>query len=119
MKNERIFLVDNMEMALDGFAKGIELFGDEDGHKVIGKASSVKEVETLMKTGIKPTVALVDHRFPMIGDGQRAAEIIKQHSPETFIISFSSDTGLTWGQENWYKAIRLADLVKALTDLQH
>ena len=117
MKNERVLIADDMEIALESVSKGIELFGE--GHRVGGTADSVEEGRALIEGGLRPTVALVNRQFPMKGDGQRAAAIIKELSPETKIISCSSDSGLEWGEENWYKGMSLQELVHALTNLQH
>lgn len=119
MKNERILIAEDNAIMLIAVSDGVELFGRHDGHKVVGKASCVEEVESLLKCGLKPTVALVDNSFPKRGDGERAARIIKQLSPETVIISFSMDEGVEWGDENWPKQIGSEELVALLTKLQH
>lgn len=119
MKGERILLADDMDFVLDSTARGIKKFGENDGHQVVARAASVDEVKALMEGGSKPTVALVDNAFPTEGSGREAAEIIKQFSPDTFIISFSSTSGLKWGQENWLKGMSIKQLVEALTKLQH
>lgn len=119
MKNERILVADDNAIILIAVSDGIELVGGNDGHKVVGKASSVEEVESLLRDGIKPTVALVDNSFPRRGDGERAAQIIRKLSPETFVISFSADEGMEWGDENWPKKVDAEKLVAQLTKLQH
>jgi DNA-binding NarL/FixJ family response regulator len=117
--NERILLADDMLIVLETAFEMIQLFGEKDGHVIVGKAQSVEEVKKLLEEGLRPTVALVDNSFPLKGDGQRAAEIIRKISPETKVISFSMDTGLTWGDENWYKGMGSKEVVQALTNLQH
>jgi len=119
MKKELLLVADDSPISLESITRGIALFGKGDGHQVIGAAHSVEEVETLVKGGLRPTVALVDHKFPTAVDGERAAEIIKQHSPQTIIISFSTDSGLSWGDHNWTKLMGNQELVDALTKLQH
>ena len=118
MKNEQILIADDKESHLKQLLIGIPVIS-EDGHVVVGTASSVEEVKKLIEDGLKPTIALVDHRFPGVGDGQKAADIIRKFSPETIIVSFSSDPDLRWGDDNWHKGISIAELVKALTNLQH
>ena len=120
MKNERILLADDMEITMESLSEMIEIFGEKDGHAVIGKAQSIDEVKTLLEGGLRPTVALVDHRFPHEGDGQKAAEIIRKLSPKTLIISYSSTLGLKWGDRNWNKVFMdTQQLINALTNLQH
>jgi len=119
MKNERILVADDTKIVLEAISEGIGYFGKEDGHTVVGKAISIAEVRALMEADLKPTVALVDNSFPIMGDGQKAAAIIKQFSPDTKIISFSADPGLRWGEENWYKGMSPQQLIDALTKLQH
>lgn len=119
MKNERLLIADDKYITLITLSRGIEYFGKEDGHIVVGKASSVDEVRSLIEGGLRPTVAIVDHRFPYIGAGEEASEIIRKLSPETKIVSFSSDSELKWGDENWNKEMDPKQLVDALTNLQH
>jgi DNA-binding NarL/FixJ family response regulator len=118
MKGERIFVADDQQIVIDGLKAGIEVFGEMDGHKIIGSANSVSEVEKLIKEGLKPSVALVDNRFPEWGDGERAAKIIKEISPEIVVVAFSSDH-VTWGDYWWHKHEGIRELVKKLTELQH
>lgn len=119
MKNERLLLVDDQSIVLEGLQSSIELFGRQDGHVIVGKAKSLEEVTELLNQGIRPSVAIVDNNFYGERIGSIIAEKIREISPETKIISFSSDWGLTWGDENWNKHLYGKDLIKALTDLQH
>lgn len=73
----------------------------------------------MVEGGIRPTVALVDNKFPDYGDGEKAKNIIKKLSPDTIVISFSSNDGLTWGDENWPKLMPAKELVQKLTELDH
>lgn len=118
MKNERILIADDQYVVREGVTSIIESFGKADGHSVVGEAASVAEVESLLENGLKPTVALVDGRFPSKGDGARAAEIIEELSPETVIIAFSSDPQ-DYGQDQWDKLSSPTELVRNLTNLKH
>jgi DNA-binding NarL/FixJ family response regulator len=118
MKNERILIADDQEIVMNALFDVISLFGEEDGHAVVGQASSVSEVEGLLKKGLKPTVALVDGNFPNYGDGDKAANIIRRLSPETKIIAFSSSPQ-KYGDEQWNKHSSAKELVQNLTNLKH
>lgn len=118
MKNERILIADDNADIKKILSDVVEAFGDEDGHKVVGEASSKEEVEVILKGGLRPSIALIDGKFPNYGDGEQAAAIIRKLSPETFIISLSSDLQ-KWGDENWVKNYGAKELVEALTKLQH
>ncbi len=118
MKNERILVADDQSVVRQGIERTIEAFGEEDGHQIVGQAESVEEVEELLKGGLRPTTALVDGKFPNRGDGERAAKIIEELSPETTIIAFSSDPQ-NYGHTQWNKHMSGSDLVKALTNLKH
>lgn len=118
MKNERILIADDNERVRQMICMIINRFGENDGHKIVGEAASKEEVEALLKKGLKPSVALVDGKFPDYGDGEKAAAIIRKLSPETFIVSLSSDLQ-NWGDENWVKNYGATELVEALTKLQH
>lgn len=119
MKGERILIADDELMAREGLQRLIEVFGKKDGHKIVGVAGSVGEVATLVESGVRPTVALVDNKFPAQGDGEKAMEIIKNLSPDTLVISFSGDINLTWGDENWLKNMPAKKLIEQITDLKH
>jgi len=118
MKNERILIADDNADIRKSLTNVIEAFGDEDGHKKVGEASSREEVEALLNEGLRPTVALVDGNFPKPGDGKKAAEIIRKISPKTFIISLAFDKQ-TWGDKNFEKNIVPKDLMDVLTNLEH
>ncbi|HCM82364.1 MAG: hypothetical protein UW22_C0032G0007 [Candidatus Gottesmanbacteria bacterium GW2011_GWB1_44_11c] len=117
---EQILIADDSSDVIDGLQ---EYFGlhPESGHSIVGTAASVEEVEELMRTGLQPTVALVDNKFPYRGAGEKALRIIKQYSPNTIVISFSNDPGLEWGDQNWSKPLIEVPglLFRALTHLQH
>lgn len=115
-ERERILLADDMEVLREGIKATFEVY-EEGGHVVIGEAGSVEEVEALLDSGLKPTLAIVDGNMPNRGDGERAAELIRQRSPETKIISFSSDPQ-TWGDENWAKgSLRGKKLIDKVTNI--
>ncbi len=118
MKGERILVADDQETYRESLCMVIKLFGEEDGHQIVGEAASKEEVEALLKGGLRPSIALVDGKFPEYGDGERAASVIRKLSPETFIISLSSDLQ-TWGDKNMVKNFAGKDLVEFLTNLQH
>lgn len=118
MKNERILIADDASTVRQGVEIVVKTFGEEDGHRIVGSAESVSEVETFMESGLKPTVALVDGNFPNRGDGEKAAEIIKRFSPNTVIIAFSSDPQ-NYGDFQWNKHQSGQSLIECLTNLQH
>lgn len=118
MKGERILVADDDRIVREGVSMLIETSGS-DNHKVIGQAASVSEVEKLLKKGLRPTVALVDNKFPDRGDGEQAAKIIKELSPGTIVVSFSDDENLKWGDKNWGKIVDRSELIKRLTELEH
>ena len=118
MKNERVLIADDQAVVRNGVIQVIETFGEDMGHQVVGEAASVSEVEQLMKSGLRPTVALVDGKFPSHGDGARAAAIIEKFSPKTVIIAFSTDDQ-TYGREQWNKHSSSQELVDNLTNLKH
>lgn len=118
MKNERILIADDNVDIRKSLTSVIEAFGDEDGHKVVGEAASKEEVKALLNEGLRPTVAFIDGNFPNYGDGEKAAEMIRKISPETFIISFSLDWQ-KWGDQSWDKGMGGKDVIEKLTKLEH
>jgi DNA-binding NarL/FixJ family response regulator len=117
---EQLLIADDSPGVIEGLTEIFE--HSPDGHSIVGAATSVEEVKELMEGGLKPTVALVDNQFPYKGAGEEAARIIRQHSPETFVISFSNDPGLKWGDDSWNKAWGMENeksLVAEVTKLQH
>jgi CheY-like chemotaxis protein len=118
VENERILVADDDKTYRRSLSMVIKVFGEEDSHKVVGEASSKEEVEAILKGGLRPSIALVDGKFPSYGDGEEAAAIIRKLSPETFIISLSSDLQ-TWGDENLVKNLSAKELVELITKLQH
>lgn len=118
MKNERILIADDQSIVRQGVESVVETFGEEDGHRIVGSAESVSEVESLMRRGLRPTVALVDGKFPNRGDGEKAAEIIRRFSPNTVIVAFSTDPQ-NYGDLQWNKHQSARDLIESLTNLQH
>lgn len=119
MKNERILVADDDKDYRESLVFSLNLLGEEDGHRVIGEASSVNEVETLLQNGLKPTVAFVDNSFYGQSQGDQVAQLIRQFSPETIIISNSMDTDFDWADQNWGKCMGADERMKRLTELQH
>lgn len=119
MKNERILHADDQQIIREGIKRMIEAYGNEDGHQLVGSVASINEVESLLEGGLRPTVALVDNKFPHAGDGERAAEIIKKVSSETIVVSLSTDSGVTWGDYNITKDFDSEQIMKFLTNLPH
>lgn len=118
MKNERILVVDDRHA--DTTCDAIKIFGKKDGHEVVGVARSMDEVKTFVDSGLEITLALVDNRFPKIGDGETAANIIKEKFPGVIIITLSADHGVNFGKLNLVKGeISAAELVNAITNIQH
>lgn len=118
MKNERVLIADDQSIVIDQVRRVIENYGKSDGHKVVGEATSVSEVKKILNEGLRPTVALVDGNFPLKGDGEKAAAIIKKLSPDTTIIAFSS-TPQNYGDDQWNKHMSKDDLIDCLTNLEH
>lgn len=116
-EKEKILLADDSEITRHAVKITIEVYEEESGHEVIAEASSVEEVELLLESGVKPTVALIDGRMPNEGDGKKAAALIRSKSPQTKIVSFSTDLQ-TWGDENWEKGDLIEkDLIKKIDEL--
>lgn len=100
-----------------GIKLTFEAFGEESGHEIVGEAGSVEEVAALLEAGLRPTVAIIDANMPKRGDGKRSAALIRQKSPQTKIISFSTDLQ-TWGDENWVKGDLIGrNLIKKIDEL--
>ncbi|MCX6704336.1 MAG: response regulator, partial [Candidatus Woesebacteria bacterium] len=91
MKNERILVAEDDKDYRENFVRLLKLFGEEDGHTVIGIAASKAKVEALLQKGLKPTVAFVDNGFYGLSQGGQIANLIRQFSPETVIISNSME----------------------------
>jgi len=83
------------------------------------QASSVAGVEKLMRGGLKPTVAIIDHKMPIAGDGEKAANIVRKMSPSTVIVSLSGTENVTWGDHNLLKDLSGPEFIDFLTNLQH
>ncbi len=118
MKGERILIADDQSVVIEGVKSTLAAFGQEAGHKIVGEAHSKEEVEELLKGGLKPTLALVDGKFIKFGDGEEVAKVVRALSPETYIVSFSSDP-YKWGDTHCNKLISGRDLVNFLTSIQH
>lgn len=118
MKNERVLIADHSDVVRESVAGVVETFGAEDGHKVAGKASSIKMVEGLLKDGLKPSVAFVGNSFYSKGDGVEAARIIYKLSPATIVVAYTEHK-VDWGDEFLPKTTSAQDLAKFLTELQH
>jgi len=119
MKGERILVADDSSIAREGLQRIMESWGSDDDHQIIGSASSVEEVRNLLEGGLRPSVAIIDHKMPNVGDGERAAKIVRKLSPQTTIVSMSSDDGVTWGDYNLQKQYRAKEIVDFLTGLKH
>lgn len=119
MYKERILHADDTEIARDGFKSLVESFGSKGKHRLVGQASSKKEVKEMMESGLRPTVAILDNKMPNENDGEKAANIILQYSPNTIIISLSSDENVTFGDFNFTKSISSRGLFDFITNLQH
>lgn len=101
-ERERILLADDSLATRKAIRWTIEVFGEENGHEIVGEAASIEEVARLLESGLRPTVAIIDANMPNRGDGERASALIRQKSPQTKIVSLSTDLQ-TWGDENWVK----------------
>ena len=117
-KGERILHADDMDIALQGFASLIKTMG-KDGHKIVGQATSIEGVEKILKKGLRPTVAFIDNSFPNKGDGEKAAALVREISPETIIVSLSGDENVRWGDHNLLKLLSRDQLADFLLNLQH
>ncbi len=118
MKGERILVADDDVDYLESFVGLLKIVGEKDGHTVVGSATSIAEVEELLKNGLKPTVVFMDNRFPDVGDGERAAGIIRQLSPSTIIVGNSSDD-VKWADYDWGKLLGWEDRLERLNNLEH
>src|SRR3990170_4292555 len=101
-ERERILLADDSPLTRYVIKETIEVWGQESGHEIVGEAASEEEVACLLEDGLRPTVAIIDARMPNKGDGERVAALIRKKSPQTKIVSFSTNLQ-TWGDENWEK----------------
>lgn len=119
MHGEKILHVDDQMVSLDGMRGIMDAWGAKSGHMIVGQATSKSQVEKLLEGGLKPTVALVDNKCPNDGDGEAIAKLIREKSPQTVIVSFSSDEGIHWGDHNLLKLYRAQEIVDFLTNLQH
>jgi CheY-like chemotaxis protein len=118
MRNERILHADDTGIARDGMLTMFEVYGVKGGHELLPQASSVAEVEKMMKDGIKPTIAILDNKMPNDGDGEKAASIVREYSPETVIISLSANRNVTFGDYNFTKNILGKELFDFITNLK-
>lgn len=117
MENERILIVEDNKWARMGIKAAVESSGA--GHRVIGEAASLEEVERLIDSGINPTVSIVDGRLTGgDDDGQKVAELIREKLPETIIIALSSEPQ-TYGDYQWVKDGSSEKLANNLTNLKH
>lgn len=119
MRGERILHADDSQIARDGMHMLCETFGAQGEHELLPQASSVEQVENMMKGGLKPTIAILDNNMPNENDGETAASVIRQYSPKTVIISLSSNTSVTFGDHNLTKNIRGKELFDFITNLKH
>ena len=113
-ERERILWADDHMFLID--RSGLFEFVEEEGHEVVAKPKSVEEVESVLDSGIKPTLAIVDGNMPSKGDGERAAAIIREKSPETKVVSYSS-VAQSWGDQNWHKDMDLHELIEKIRNI--
>jgi len=119
MKGERILVADDDDSSLSRIVMVIDRMGEGADLLVIATATNVEEVQGLVEGGLRPTLAIVDNRFPREGDGNRAKEIIKKYSPKTKVASFSTDKNVGWGDENWLKELSPSEIIQKIVELQH
>lgn len=119
MWKEKILHADDTQIARDGMRMLFEIYGSHGKHKLLPQASSKEEIEEMMKSGLRPTVAILDKKMPGENDGEEAANIIRKYSPDTVIISLSSVEGNTFGDYNFSKTISGKELFEFITNLKH
>lgn len=118
MRGEKILHGDDQAISRDGFKRVIERYGSDDGQELIGSASSVEEIEELLKQGLRPTVAVLDNKFPHDGDGERAAGLVRKYSPETIVVSLCTDD-VGWADYHISKEWSPSEVTRFLLNLKH
>ncbi len=101
-EREHLLLADDDQ----GNLQTIELSLLIAGHDVVVTCKSVAEVRAFINSGQagKITVALMDGDMPRKGDGETAANLLRQANPKVYIISLSSDPQ-NFGDRNFVKGI--------------
>ncbi len=84
------------------------------GHEVVFEATSVDQVRQAVDSGVNFTVAVLDNRMPQVGDGQLAADYIRQHRSDVIIISLSASNNVTFGDFNLMKGKGPDELVETI-----
>jgi len=119
MKGERIVYANDTEIAQEGIRAVVEKYASKAGHELVGTASSVDELQSLLEGGLNPTVFLFNPRFPTLEDGKKAVEIVRKLSPGTLIVALPSFEGVEIADYGLRGGIGVGELVAFLTNLQH
>lgn len=120
MKNEAIVIADDSEAVVSAYRMSIEIFGEVDGHIVLGEAGSVYELKDILNKGMKPTLILLDKNFPNPDDGKKAYEYVKTKCPNAVVVVVSDEKPSY--TENWWSKSSIIDgktLVEKITNLNH
>ena len=100
MDHERILLAETHE----GMRAAQKKLFEQEGHTVVADTGTLRGVKQIVDDPtIEFRVAVVSGHLPDVGDGEKAAELIRATRPETIIISNSGVMHQTFGDVNLYK----------------
>lgn len=116
MRGERILYANDTNIAQEGIRRIIEKYAQDDGHTLCGVASSIAELKSLLEDGIRPSVFLLDPKFPTLSDGEEAIKVVRSLSPDTTIVTLPSHVFIK-SDFKLKEGTDVADLVNFLTTL--
>lgn len=123
MKGERILYGNDTAIAREGIQAIMQEYGSREGHEhqLIGTVSSVKELKAFLSEpdNLRPTIFLFDPRFPFLADGEKAARILQEISPETVIVTLPSYGDMSFKHIPLHQGIDVDVLITLFTNLQH
>lgn len=116
MEGEKFIFASLSQESVREMTEGMAIYGYEDGHKMIGVASSVDEVRQIFSKGI-PTLALVDESTLGEELRRKMTILIRRLSPGTHIVSLS-DTVEPWSDSTWPREPKV-EIFRRITQFQH
>lgn len=119
MKGERILYANDADIAREGIAGIMEKYISKDGHIYFGSVSSVEDLKIVLAQGYKPTVFLIDPKFPHMEGGIEAIGYLKVVCPDAKVATLPSYEGLQNVDKEFIPYIDVKELRNFLNNLQH
>lgn len=115
MSAETVLYANDSEIARRGIARAMEKYASTDGHVFLGAVASVEDLKTVLARGYKPTVFLLDPKFPTIEGGIEAIGYMKVMSPDTKIATLPSVEGTPGVDKEFEAPVAIEELLGYLS----